>query len=712
MLPAERTGMAVRPTAEVRWAEILDAVLNTADDGVLITDAAHRPLACNHRFGELFGCEIEWVVQADWDELLEQIGLRLKDPDEWRRQMDGIVAQPYRQGHGELALGAPEGFVLWRTAPIRSAQGEPMGRLWRFRDITEQKKRERIQQILYEVSTFFDPIPEKNYMFVLQKLSEFYGGTTAAITMRDKEMMIFKAAINVPEWARDLAGVPFEEAYCKRVVSTNRPVLLQNALQDGEFHHVPLAQLGLTRYLGAPVRLQSGQPLGSLCILDSQSDRVLDENDTQLIALLAMRVSTELERERVITERIAEQKAALEQRERLLQQSRQILDSLNQGLQLLSESVSPRQWLQRQVPLLCQAFFADSVALLARTGDDFWGIEWREAESIARDWTPSKRMAQVLERLARPRVFTWNAPSVRLWQVHYHALTRLETRSAPPLWLMFGAQTVSAFEDPLIKLLIDSLLKQIAIGWELVWTRQSLETAYEDLKNTQEQLIRQEKLAVAGTLAASVAHDIRNIISSLSLSLAVGEYDPKRALEEVRAQLDRFTVLVHRLLVYARPRLLARERVDLTDLLERVLSLIMAQARIGRVQVHFHRSRNRPQVVGDPHQLEHLFVNMCLNALQAMTPDGGHLTLRLRKQRGYACIAIHDTGKGIPPERLATLFEPFQSGHSEGIGLGLYSCRNIVEAHQGRIEVESQLGAGTTFRIWLPLAADQGGQER
>lgn len=703
MLSVVRTGIAVRPAIESYWAEVLNTVLNTADDGVLITDGAHCPLACNRRFGELFGCDIEWVVQSSWEELMEQMGLRIRDRDAWRRQVDTMAAQPWRQGHGELSLGTPEGFVLWRTVPIHNSASEAIGRLWRFRDITEQKKRERIQQVLYEVSTFFDPIPEKNYMFVLQKLSEFYGGATAAITMRDNEMMLFKAAVNVPEWARNLTGVPFEEAYCKRVVSTNRPVLLQNALQDSEFHQVPLAQLGLTRYLGAPVRLQSGQPLGSLCILDSQSDRVLDENDMQLMALLAMRVSTELERERVIAERIAEQKAALAQRERLLQQSRQILDSLNQGLQLLSQPESPQQWLRQQVRLIAKAFSAESAALITQTSAGCWGVESCEAEETVREWRPSKRLMQTIERLARPRVFTWNAPNLRRWKVDYHALTRMGTRTAPPLWLLFGSRTIAAFEEPLLKLLIDSLLMQVAIGWELVWMHQSLETAYENLKNTQEQLVRQEKLAVAGTLAASIAHDIRNIVSSLSLSLAVGEYDPKRALEEVRAQLDRFTVLVHRLLLYARPRLLAHERVDLISLLERVLALIKAQARLGRVQIHFHRSRQRLQVLGDPHQLEHLFVNMCLNALQAMTPQGGDLTIRVGKQRGHALITISDTGKGIPPERLATLFEPFQSGHPEGIGLGLYSCKNIVEAHQGRIAAESQPGIGTTFRIWLPL---------
>ena len=144
-----------------------------------------------------------------------------------------------------------------------------------------------------------------------------------------------------------------------------------------------------------------------------------------------------------------------------------------------------------------------------------------------------------------------------------------------------------------------------------------------------------------------------------------------------------------------------RQPVDLPSLLERVLRLIQESAKSPEVRVTREFDPEAEKVEGDPPQLEQVFLNLIHNALQAM--DGkGTLTLTTRAQEGVVTVLVKDSGKGIPPGDLSSIFQPFFTTKHRGSGLGLSIVRKIVEAHGGSIQVDSELGKGTTATVMLP----------
>jgi signal transduction histidine kinase len=237
-------------------------------------------------------------------------------------------------------------------------------------------------------------------------------------------------------------------------------------------------------------------------------------------------------------------------------------------------------------------------------------------------------------------------------------------------------------------------------------------------RQAQEALIQSEKLTVTGQLAASLAHEINNplqsVIGCLGLareSLEEGDEEDVCELLQVAAEeLDRAAKTVADLRDLNQPsRPEDREPVDVNLQLEHILMLTRKQCQERRVEVEWRPAEDMPALKLVPDRMQQVFLNLLLNALDAM-PDGG----RLRVSTGcigapvQVWVAFADTGHGIAPEVVPRVFDPFYTTKSEGLGLGLYITRNIVEEHGGHIEVESLLGEGTTFTVWLPVPEDDG----
>ena len=226
------------------------------------------------------------------------------------------------------------------------------------------------------------------------------------------------------------------------------------------------------------------------------------------------------------------------------------------------------------------------------------------------------------------------------------------------------------------------------------------------LSQTQQQLFETEKLSAVGLLAASVAHDIRNLLTPLAIeiSLADGDDPADRAesLAAMRRQVDGMALLTHRLLALARPELIEREPTDLAELTARILRLVGPQAALENVTVAYSPPARLPRVSADPVQMEQVLVNLILNAVQAMKPaGGGTLSVTLGGGRDGVRVQVGDTGPGLSAAAKKRLFDPFFTTRPDGAGLGLFSCRRIAEAHGGRITVRSRPGA-TVFTLRLP----------
>jgi signal transduction histidine kinase len=229
-------------------------------------------------------------------------------------------------------------------------------------------------------------------------------------------------------------------------------------------------------------------------------------------------------------------------------------------------------------------------------------------------------------------------------------------------------------------------------------------------------LFRAERLATAGRLAAGVAHEIRNPLTVISSTVqyivqAIPQDDPRQELGRgLLAEVARIERTVGSLLRLGRAREMPRMQHDLREPLDRSLLLIEPQAKERGVTVEKRYGAGAFLVLGDPDQLEQLFLNLSLNALQAM-PKGGRITVTAEVQedpynpagRGWAEVEITDTGSGIPAEDLEKIFEPFYTTKSEGSGLGLPICVSIVESHGGEIDVHSRIEQGTAVCVRLPL---------
>lgn len=218
---------------------------------------------------------------------------------------------------------------------------------------------------------------------------------------------------------------------------------------------------------------------------------------------------------------------------------------------------------------------------------------------------------------------------------------------------------------------------------------------------------KSERLAAVGELAASVAHEVRNPLAGMKGALEVlrGELAVKpqnlEIVDELLAQIERLEHLVRDLLSYARPQAVSPQVFDLHDLLDRLLRLYKDQADSAGITLQRIYGPGTSHMPADPQQMEQVFINLIHNALQAME-DGGTLTLSTRAGNGVLVVTFEDSGAGISPSDLKRIFQPFFTTKHRGSGLGLPIVKRILEAHGGRIELESELGKGTAVSVIVP----------
>ena len=234
------------------------------------------------------------------------------------------------------------------------------------------------------------------------------------------------------------------------------------------------------------------------------------------------------------------------------------------------------------------------------------------------------------------------------------------------------------------------------------------------MRELESQVKEAEKSAVIGRLASAIAHEIRNPLNYINLTLdhlrtSLAPSDPqKRALVEqltlqLKTEVARINTRITEFLKYSRPAHLNLQPLDLRETLRDALRIVEAQAAESGVETRFEENGGAPRVVGDRESLRSLFTNLIINGMQAMEGEGGSLRVGLSSENGRARVTVSDTGRGIAPEHIDKIFEPYYSTKETGTGLGLAIARKAVEEHDGAITVESTPGRGTTFTVELPI---------
>ncbi len=513
----------------------LRAVLGAVDYGVLVTDLKHESLLCNGKFGELFGISTAKVVSNDVESVRKMVANRIVDIPSWQKNLEEVYKDDNVVQEDELILKNPDMVLRRYSGPVRNEGKQVVARLWTFLDISSGSKKRRIRDALSEIALHFHHDPTQVVKVIVETISKYYG-SMAMLSILDDKFLRFHTVCGAPAGAPNISGNFVADSFCQFCLADSEPVVIQDGRLDERSKDLLPVTLGLTRYAGVPIFDFGGKPIGTLCILDTRSESLLDGDDLHLLAVLAMRVSSELERE--------------------------------------------------------------------------------------------------------------------------------------------------------------SRLKALETG---------LRDTSDELKMAQSKLIQSEKLAVTGTLAASIAHDIRNILASINVQISLGVDEPEKALAYVGDSLGRFNVLAHRLLSYAKPHQAALEHLDLVEVLNKVFSLIEAQFNISKVTLESNCPDSPVFVMGDEGRLEHLIVNLLLNSLNAVQAKGV-VRVTIECHENSIVLIVSDNGQGMSPEMSERLFQPFATTRSNGFGLGLYSCQQIAREHEGTIECSSKPGEGTSMKVTFPRA--------
>jgi signal transduction histidine kinase len=256
------------------------------------------------------------------------------------------------------------------------------------------------------------------------------------------------------------------------------------------------------------------------------------------------------------------------------------------------------------------------------------------------------------------------------------------------------------------------LSNQAAVAIENARLYADLREYVRQVEESQRALLQAEKMAAAGRLSVSIAHEVNNPLQSVEncLHLAGRKDLPEAQREEyfelAKSELKRLMSTVQRMLDFYRPGAVSPAEVDIYDLLHYVLNLMSKQLEKQGVRVETDIPDSLPHVIAVGSQIQQVLINLILNSFDAM-PGGGALTIKAQAVKDGVEILLSDSGPGIPAEHQSHIFEPFFSTKDGGTGLGLTVSYNIITSHGGTLELASNNGPGACFRVYLPTGGKQ-----
>ncbi len=253
----------------------------------------------------------------------------------------------------------------------------------------------------------------------------------------------------------------------------------------------------------------------------------------------------------------------------------------------------------------------------------------------------------------------------------------------------------------------DRLLREIE-SWNRMLEMRVEEKTME-LQKVQAEIVQTEKMSTLGYISAGMAHEIRNPLNSIGLYVQLlkgGLDDPERYefLEKIEMEVRRIDGILRKLMdAVKRPRY-HLQQVSIPKVIDSLLELFQSRAKMHGIRIERDYRATPPHIFADATEIEQIFSNLFANSIEEMA-EGGVLTIMLEQKEDSVHIDVSDTGKGIPHEDLQRIFDPFFTKKSSGTGLGLSVVLRIIRTYNGKIEVKSEVGKGTTFSVSLPLLA-------
>jgi PAS domain S-box-containing protein len=498
----------------------------------------------------------------------------------------------------------------------------------------------------------------------------------------ESQELELKTCQGVPEdFVNGFTGLEVGEGFHGQVAQTGEPLLIDYASQAPWLTRELERREGIGAALIVPLKAK-GKVLGTLSVAPHGSRQFADE-DVKLLTTIAEQIAIAIESARLYEEaHLAAQQALASGR-----RYREIFESANDAI-----------WIHD----LDGNIIAANKASEKLTGHDLEDLlkmnvkDFLSTESLDLTGQIGQKLlrGEIVEQPYEQRLIRKDGAK-RILKV----TTSLITEDGKPKNLQHIARDVTAEKE---------MQDNLSAAY------QKLGEYTQRLKENQEQLIQAEKLTSLGQMAASIAHEVNNPLSGvlvytqlLTRRLRSDKLTKEVALEnlsKMEAELNRSTKLIRNLLDFARQSPPTLWEVDINEIVSRAFDLAAHSAELQHIQVTKELSPAIPEVVADFDQLQQVFLNLIINAIQAM-PEGGKLIIRTSIDNNRQVkIEVQDTGCGIPPENMSKLFTPFFSTKGKkGVGLGLAVAYGIIQRHHGRIEVQSKVGEGTTFTIYLPL---------
>jgi PAS domain S-box-containing protein len=489
----------------------------------------------------------------------------------------------------------------------------------------------------------------------------------------DADEIVFAGITGLPEIPPGERKL-LSQTICRHVVSTGAPLVVADTQTHPLARNEPaLHELGLGAYLGVPLTTAEGEVVGVLCTVD-RHEREWNPAQVEIAEGLAAAVMTEigLRTSMAAAARQAEERAT-------------ILESLRTAdlrFRSLIENIPLVTYMNSVEEPFSSIYMSPQVeGLLGYTPE-----EWAARPELARDGIHSDDRARV-QALAR---------EAREQGIPTRSEFRFVARDGSVVWVL--DQTIPVRDDSGNILCHQGFLLDIT-----------------EQKRLEDQLRQSQKMEAIGQLAGGIAHDFNNMLTAITgyaelLAYSFDEDDSRAAdVDQIRKAAAHAAALTRQLLAFSRKQVLLPQRLDVNDVV-RDLEGMLARTIGAQVELRTSLSDGLALVETDPDQLAQVVLNMAINGRDAM-PSGGVLTISTTAvdsdARPFVSVEISDTGTGMDEETQARVFEPFftTKDTGKGTGLGLATAYGVVSQSGGRIELDSVLGEGSTFRVLLPAAA-------
>jgi PAS domain S-box-containing protein len=741
--------------------ELFRLVVENSHDGIIIIDDKYKIIYANDECTHMFGHSHEEVVGKDFRTLLGKEARDLAEDRYLRRQRGETVPTCY-----EIKVTGKDGkerIVEGKIIVARDSQ-DNMRTIAQVLDVTDHKKmddeRKRFEGRLSMLNKYGQSLNmaenlSEMYKVVLEAMDRTLGFEYASILALEGKMLKLKANKGYPKQLSVNLTLEEEKGVTVRAAKTGSSILIPDIRKEKSYI---LGKPGMLSELAVPIKL--GNTVLGVLNVESEKLAAFDEKDRESLEILASHTAVALsnlkscEKLGKMSERI----------ENLMKNSARIMHmrDMHQRLKVIASAIEDFGWRRVVISLRNENLESVDVVTAGLTEEEIKVLMDRKASSQI--W--HERLGPKFERFKIGEFYylPWSDPWVRenvhglppdlqieepttyagvpscvpeREMVDWHPQDMLYAPLRTPEGKIIG---ILSMDDPLdgrkpsqrTLTPLGIFLHQAAMVIENAQLIESLNEARKqlqtytgqlerkveertrELEESQDQLLKAQRLAVIGELAGMVGHDLRNPLTSIN---GAAYYVKKRLGPEADSKVVEMLELIEKNIVYSNKIIndlldYSKEmRLDFAEstpksIIDETLTLVTAPENVHLTNL----VEDKPKIKADTEKLQRAFINLVKNAFEAM-PEGGTLTIKSRKLNGNVEFTFSDTGVGMPKETIRKLWTPLFTTKAKGMGFGLPICKRIIEAHGGFISVESVVGKGTTFVVTIPVEQKTSGGE-